>query len=78
MRWNSVLGCPCSCGTACLITISTTFTMQAMPGLVDNGGIPRCPADGLCPFEIKTDVSEQLRLCAFVDAIATWVAANSV
>lgn len=33
--------------------------MQAMPGLVDNGGIPRCPAGGLCPFQIKTDVSEQ-------------------
>ena len=31
--------------------------VQTMPGLLDNGGTPRCPADGICPFEIKTDVS---------------------
>ena len=31
--------------------------VQTMPGLLDNGGTPRCPADSICPFEIKTDVS---------------------
>jgi hypothetical protein len=36
--------------------------MQAMPGLLDNGGVPRCPADGMCPFEIKTDVSDDFQL----------------
>jgi hypothetical protein len=33
------------------------YVVTAMPGLLDNGGRPKCPSTGVCPFEIKTDVS---------------------